>query len=122
MKTRCFKSIAGFVSAHPWKIVVAALLLTVFSAVYASLTLKLNANQDDLVSRDLDYSRRYLDFLDEFGDEEYLYVVVESEGNPERAKRFISSLAGRLHGIDGLSQVIWKIENPVLEKNFLLYL
>ena len=84
MKSRCFKSIAGFVSAHPWKIILAALLLTVFSGVYASFTLKLNANQDDLVSGDLDYSKRYLDFLKEFGDEEYLYVVVRPREIPRR--------------------------------------
>jgi hypothetical protein len=99
-----------------------ALFITIVSAAYSTSTIKLNANLDELVSEDLDYHRRYLDFLEEFGDEEYLYVVADSAGDMTRAKQFIMSLAARLQKVDGLKHVIWKIDNPVLERNFLLYL
>ncbi|HPM41260.1 MAG TPA: MMPL family transporter, partial [bacterium] len=124
MRTRkkIFGAVAGFVCRHPWKIVAAALLLAVLSGFYAATTIKLNANLDELVSEKLDYHRNYLEFLREFGDEEYLYVVVDAGDELPRAKLFMEELGSKLSGKPGIEQVIWKIENPALEKGFLLYL
>jgi predicted RND superfamily exporter protein len=78
MRKRIFEKIATIVTVHFWKVVAIAVALTVLSGAYAAVTLKLNANLDELVSEKLDYHKRYLDFLEEFGDEEYLYVVVDA--------------------------------------------
>ncbi|MFH1829577.1 MAG: MMPL family transporter [Pseudomonadota bacterium] len=122
MRKRIFEKIAHLATAHSRNVVAAAIILTVAAGAYASVTLKLNANLDELVSEKLDYHKRYLDFLNEFGDEEYLYVVVDATKDMSQAKDFIRSLVARLNKIDGLKDVIWKIDNPALEKNFLLYM
>ena len=122
MRKRLFTLVARFVCRHPRKIVAFALVLAALSGVYAATSIKLNANLDELVSEKLDYHRNYLEFLREFGDEEYLYVVVDAEANLPRAKLFMESLGAKLKGKPDLEQVIWKIENPALEKGFLLYL
>ncbi len=74
------------------------------------------------MSEKLDYHRRYIEFLKEFGDEEYLYVVIDGSGDLNLAKQFADEVAKEARAIDDIKQVIWKIDNPLLEKNFLLYL
>ncbi|MBT3180970.1 MAG: MMPL family transporter [Deltaproteobacteria bacterium] len=122
MRTRVFNKISQITARHPWKIIAIAMIITVVASVYAALTVKLNANLDDLVSKDLEYNKRYLEFLEEFGDEEYLYVVVDAGEDMPRGKKFVRELAAKLEGVEGLKQILWRIDNPVLEKNFLLYM
>lgn len=122
MRKRLFDLIARVVTAHPRAIVAAAVLLAVAAGLFAATGIRLNANLDELVSERLDYHKRYLDFLEEFGDEEYLYVVVDAGEDLPRVKQFLEVLGEKLKGRAGLQQVIWKIENPALEKGFLLYL
>ncbi|MFH0799354.1 MAG: MMPL family transporter [Pseudomonadota bacterium] len=122
MRKRLFEFIAHLATAHPKKIVAVAVILAIVSGFYAAAHIRLNSNLDELVSEKLDYHKRYMDFLKEFGDEEYLYVVVDASSDLPKAKLFLESLGARLKGKPDLTQVIWKIENPALERSFLLYL
>lgn len=122
MRKKIFEAIACFIVCHPWKIIVVAILLTALSVIGAIRGIGLNANLDELVSERLDYHKRYVDFLKEFGDEEYLYVVVDASRDLPLAKQFLEGLGAKLKNKPELSQVIWKIDNPALEKNFLLYM
>jgi hopanoid biosynthesis associated RND transporter like protein HpnN len=122
MRRKIFKFVAHLATVHFRKVVAAAVLITVISAAYAAVTIKLNANLDELVSEKLDYHKRYLDYLEEFGDEEYLYVVVDAGEDMPRAKDFIRSLVKQLDKVEGLRDIIYQIDNPALEKNFLLYM
>ncbi|MBI4212511.1 MAG: MMPL family transporter [Deltaproteobacteria bacterium] len=122
MRARFFSLLNAFVIRWPKAIVLVGILLTVASAGFAAKTIVLNADLDDLVSEDLEYHRRYKDFLKEFGDQEYLYVVVEAGQDPSSSKQFIVSLAKRLTTIPDLKEITWKISNPALEQGFLLYL
>ena len=122
MRNRFFNLIAHIVSVHPKKIIVSALILAIAAGGYAALTLTLNANLDDLVSEKLDYHRNYKEFLKEFGDEEYLYVVADASKNIGQARKFIETLGEKLTGQPDIKEVVWKVDNPALEQNFLLYL
>lgn len=117
-----FQLIASLSSRRPWLIVIVAAILTAAAAGYAATHLQLNADLDKLVSEKLDYHRRYLDFLEEFGDQEYLYVVVEFDDDLPRAKQFLTALAGRLEKIDDVKEIVYKIDNPAMERGFMLYL
>ncbi|MBI4126605.1 MAG: MMPL family transporter [Deltaproteobacteria bacterium] len=122
MMQQFFQVLARFVMKVPGFIVVVALGLATMSGIYAATHITLNADLDDLVSDDLDYHRRYKEFLKEFGDQEYLYVVTDAGGDLPRAKEFVRTLASRLTQLPGLEDVVWQISNPTLEKGFLLYL
>ncbi|HPQ81012.1 MAG TPA: MMPL family transporter [bacterium] len=122
MRKRVFRCISRFILRHPKKIVAVAVILAAAGVTYAATSIKLNANLDELVSEKLEYHRNYLEFLREFGDEEYLYVVADAGDDLPRAKLFMESLGGKLAGNQELEQVIWKIDNPALERGFLLYL
>ena len=119
---RMLRRLSTIACSHARVIVVIAALVALITGIFAAATLTLNANLDDLVSEELDYHKRYIEFLEEFGDEEYLYVVVDAGEDLPKAKRFVETLGERLKGVPDLKEVLWKIDNPALEKNFLLYM
>ena len=112
MRNRLFNFIAHMASVHPKKIIVSALILAIAAGGYAALTLTLNANLDDLVSDDLDYHRNYKEFLKEFGDEEYLYVVADASDDIKQTRKFIETLGEKLTGQPDIKEVVWKVDNP----------
>ena len=60
--------IATAVTRAPLAIVAGFLLLSAACGLHAAFRLQLRTDQNDLVSTDLEYARRYLDFLEDFGD------------------------------------------------------
>ena len=63
MRYRFFKFLAMLSSRKPWLIITIAAVLTATSAYYTATNLTLNADLDDLVSEELDYHKKYKDFL-----------------------------------------------------------
>lgn len=122
MRIRFFTWIARLSSAHPKKVVVLGGLFAIISMLLAVTNISLNSNLDELVSEKLDYHKRYIEFLKEFGDEEYLYVVVDASDDLPSSKKFMEALGTKIKNLPDIKQVIWKIENQALERNFLLYL
>lgn len=68
------------VSRFPRAILLAATACTIASTLFTAAFLKLDSNQDSLVSPQLPFHKRYLDHLKNFGDQEYFYVVVRTDG------------------------------------------
>lgn len=122
MRTKFFTWLGKWIPRHPWKIVAVSLVLTAVCAALAVTRLSLDADQDNLISEKLAYHKRYKNFLREFGDQEYLYLVVESGGDLARAKQFVRSAAEKISKLPDISEVTYKIDNPALEKSFLLLL
>jgi hopanoid biosynthesis associated RND transporter like protein HpnN len=87
------------ISRVPRTVVWCAVAVATLAALISVLFLRLDSDQDKLVSRDLPYQQRYLEVLKNFGDQEYLYVVIqagEGESGTRRAERFAEGLATRL--------------------------
>lgn len=103
------------VSAFPRGVLGIALLLTVVSAVYSWKHLGMSGDQDRLVSPDLPYQKAHLEILRNFGDQEYLYIVVETgAGHDGRrlAEAFVDWLAGQLQCQDSLIQEVFYRVTP----------
>ncbi len=86
------------VSSCPNTVMAAGLFLAAASAVWAFLFLQINSNQDSLVSSSLPFHKRYLEHIKNFGDQEYLYVVIKTGGTPEgqdKAVAFAEKLNSR---------------------------
>lgn len=64
--------------------------------IYSFKYLEIMTDQDRLISENLEYQHRYLQFYKNFGDMEFLYIVVEVENNLEKAKKFVKTLAERI--------------------------
>ncbi len=83
MLNHLLKSLAALVVLHP-RLTIGVYLALAAASVPAAMKIDFRTDQNDLVAADLEYNRRYLDFLEEFGDLEFLYVVIEV-GDDERA-------------------------------------
>ena len=87
------------VSSHPGIVIGTGILLALASAAFAFFFLQINSNQDSLVSSSLPYHERYLEHIRNFGDQEYLYVVIktgDTETGKKEAVQFAEALNYRL--------------------------
>ncbi|MGQ9588975.1 MAG: MMPL family transporter [Planctomycetota bacterium] len=76
LSSKLLRAVGGLVVARPGWIALAYLFAVAASVWVAATRLQLKTDQNDLVSADLPYNRRYLKYIDTFGDLEYLYVVI----------------------------------------------
>jgi uncharacterized protein len=114
--------LARIVCKWPRTILVIAALLTVVSTYLAATRLTLSSDQDKLVSEKLVFQQIYLDFIKNFKDQEFLYVVIDGR-KPELAKAFADDLAKRLaKSPDLIKQVTYRIGPDQLGNNLLLYM
>ena len=103
-------SLWRLVSAHPGAVIAAGLILAIMSASLSFIFLRLNSNQDNLVSPDLPFQKRYLAHLKNFGDQEYLYVVIKTggtEAGKKNAIQFAEALNRRLAQHQELIQAVY---------------
>ncbi|MEW6324990.1 MAG: MMPL family transporter [Nitrospirota bacterium] len=113
--------ITRFVCRRPWAVLAAAALLTLLSGWAAVTRLTLISDQDRLVSEEIPFQRNYLEFLRNFKDQEFLYVVIDGR-DAEHAKRFADDLAQRLADHPALiQQVTYRVGPDQLGDTSLLY-
>ena len=122
MRKNILAGLSSIIIRWPKTIVLVALIITAFLALYSAKHIRLDSDLDRLVSEKLDYHRQYINFLNDFGDQEYLYLVVETNGNLKEAKEFTEHFAKTLKKEDGIKNVVYKIGNSELENNFLMFL
>jgi len=102
--------------------VILGIIIALLSVLYAHVNLKLDTNQDSLISQEHDYFRDYQSFLKEFGDWEYTYVVIKGGTNSqqkEASKRIYKKLSTKP---DLYDEVTNRIEWPHFLNHALLYL
>ncbi|ABA89322.1 efflux pump, RND superfamily, putative [Syntrophotalea carbinolica DSM 2380] len=113
IQEKCLTGLWRFISRAPRTIVWCAVLLAAVAALVSVLFLRLDSDQDKLVSQDLPYQQRYLEVLRNFGDQEYLYVVVQADegaSGKRSAERFAEALATRLGAYpDQIQEIHYRI-------------
>lgn len=113
------------IARAPGKIVAIATLLALVAGGYAGLYLQISSDQDKLVAPDLPFQRQYLDYVKNFGDQENIYVVIETGGNDKgkaEAARFSDRLAERLSRYPKqLKSIHYRIKPADLGDSALLY-
>ncbi len=119
------RGIWQLVATRSRAIVGTAFLLALLSGAYAFQCLRMNGNQDHLVSPDVPFQKTYLEHLNNFGDQEFLYVVIEtggSEAGRERAILFAEKLAEKLRGFpDRIKAVHYRLSMEELGDGALFY-
>lgn len=71
----------------------------------ASTRLRLDANTDNLIAPGRPFMQDYRAFLDEFGDLEFIWIVVDAEPDRLSAEAAVEDLIARLQGVPGLRAV-----------------
>ncbi|MCF8129264.1 MAG: MMPL family transporter [Deltaproteobacteria bacterium] len=91
-------------------LIVSGLGLALISAFISVFFLHMNSNQDNLVSPSVPFQKRYLENLENFGDQEYLFVVIQTGGTEKGKKqaiRFAEQLNARLLKHPDLIQAVY---------------
>lgn len=104
MAKRFSRFLSRLVVGHPVAIVVFYSLLAALSAWLVAYELRLKTEQNELVGSDQEYNRRYLRFLREFGDLEFIYVVFQVGDDPEEAVAAVESLGSELRRLEERSE------------------
>lgn len=83
----------------PALIVICAILLAAVCGVSSALWLRLDSDQDNLISHELPFQKRNLEQIRNFGDQEYMFVVIKTGGTDEgkeKSAAFAASMAAKL--------------------------
>jgi hopanoid biosynthesis associated RND transporter like protein HpnN len=116
------QSVARVVCKRPREILLIAALVTLVSGWLAATRLTVSSDQDRLVSDTLIFQQIYLDFIKNFKDQEFLYIVIDGR-EPKKAEAFADDLAARLaRSPDLIRQVTYRIGPEQLGQEMLLYL
>ncbi|WP_321402835.1 MMPL family transporter [Maridesulfovibrio sp.] len=96
---RLIRIIWRMVRKAPAAVVICAVVLAAASAASSALWLKLDSDQDNLISHELPFQKRNIAQIKNFGDQEYMFVVIKTGGNDagkQKAAKFAVSLAAKL--------------------------
>lgn len=94
---------AEAVARWPRAIVAASIILAAAGGWLGLTRLKIDTDQDKLVSSEADYFRRYkLDYLGNFPETEYVWVAIAVDGQPGRALAFAEDLVVGLRAVPGV--------------------
>jgi len=104
------RSLWFLVSRFPAVIVATGIGVAAISILLALAYLQLDSDQNSLVSSDLAFHKRYLQHLQNFGDQEYFYVVIRTGGTEEgkqEAEQFAEQMARELRRHPQLIQTLY---------------
>lgn len=102
LRRRLMDRLAAVVARRPLAIVAGTAFLALASALWSAWHLRLDADTNSLVGDDQPYMRRYRDFLRDFGDLEYILLVVDPAGNESEANEATRELVTGLRALPDL--------------------
>ncbi len=108
---RAVRRSAEGVARWPRATLAASLLLGAAGAWLGAVHLRIDTDQDKLVSSEADYFRRFkLDYLGNFPETEYAWVAIAVDGQPRRAIAFAEELTRRLQETPGVVFARWAVD------------
>jgi uncharacterized protein len=111
---------AQTVCRHPWPVLVTALLVAAAAIAVTVLRLEFQSDRNDLISRELDWNARYIEYRDKLEGRDRIVVIVQvprEPGGRQRAQEFVAQLASLVEADPHVARVWWRIEaNPLLAR------
>lgn len=104
---------AGLVCDHPRLVLGIGLLLTAAATVYSVMELKFQPDRNALISTELDWNQRYLQYREAFSFDDLIVLIAVPDGEDgrEKAERFADHLAtSLLADKQAISDVYWRID------------
>ena len=97
--------LVAWIALHPVAILACTAVLAAASGLWAWRSLRLDADTNSLIGDEQPFMRDYLAFMREFGDLEYLLVVVDPKGHDAQADEAVHELVEGLRRVPGLPGV-----------------
>lgn len=101
MLTAALRFCARVACRWPWWVLGISTAVAVASIVYTSLRLELNADLDDLIAPDRPFMAEYRRFQREFGDLEFIFVVLAGD-DIQRREQAVDYIGERLRPLVGV--------------------
>lgn len=96
-----------------------SVVLAAVAGIYGVLKMEMITDQDRLLSEDLPYHHRYMNFVRNFGDLEFIYILIEGP-TQERMVAFADALAARLRQSADVKDVVYEFDTA-WAKDYALY-
>jgi hypothetical protein len=119
---RTIVRLVDYCQGRPVAVVALGAALAVASVVAFATRIEYYTRRTDLASPDADYHRRWQNYLNEFGDDDDIVVVVRG-GEPTRMRAAIDDVARRVADRPDLfDRLFYKVDLTALKDRALLYL
>jgi hopanoid biosynthesis associated RND transporter like protein HpnN len=119
---RLLGGLVSVVCRYPLPVLLLSLTVAGLSVWAAATRLQYKTQRDDLVSPHKEYQQRWRAYLNEFGDDEDIVVVVKGSDRP-RMKQALEALAERVRGrADLFDRLFYKVDLRSLRNRALLFL
>ena len=122
MLPRVLAGLVGVVTRHPWLVLLCTLLSCATCGCYTWYNLTYLTHRNDLISNRKDYLKRWHQYVEEFGDDDDMVVVVRGADRP-RMEKALDMLAGEIQKRpESFERLFYKIDLTSLRGRALLYL
>jgi hopanoid biosynthesis associated RND transporter like protein HpnN len=119
---RLLHDLVSFVCRYPWWVLLLSLGMAGASLWAAATRLQYKTQRDDLVSPHKEHQQRWREYLDEFGDDDDIVVVVKGTDRP-RMEKALDALAARVQARPDLfDRLFYKVDLRSLRNRALLFL
>ena len=112
IRARVCDLLASAVLRGKWAVLTVATLLAAAGALLAVLRLQLDADTNSLIEPSRPFMQRYRQFLAQFGDQEHIYVAIDSRGDAAAARAAADAVGAALEALPDLTAVRWRISVP----------
>lgn len=120
--TRFLRKVAWFAVHRPRLLVYPQVLLILFSVFYTISYLEFSTDRNDLVGQEETYHKQFLRFREEFGNQDDLVAIVESD-DPSKNRQFVERLGRELNAQTNLfSDIFYRRDLAMLGPKALYFL
>ncbi len=112
IRERACDLLASAVLRGKWVVLSVATLLAAAGALLAVMRLQLDADTNSLIEPSRPFMQRYRQFLAQFGDQEHIYVAIDSRGDAAAARAAADEIGAALEAMPDLTAVRWRISVP----------
>ncbi|MBU3728841.1 MAG: hypothetical protein FGM37_06270, partial [Phycisphaerales bacterium] len=112
IRERVCDLLASVILRGRWIVLSVTTLLAAAGAILAATRLQLDADTNSLIEPSRPFMQRYRQYLAQFGDQEHIYVAIDSRGDAAAAQAAADAIGGALETLPGLTAVRWRISVP----------
>ncbi|MSQ97109.1 MAG: hypothetical protein EXR98_21500 [Gemmataceae bacterium] len=114
--------IVGVICRYPWVVLVLTLLSCAVSGIYTWNNLTYLTHRNDLISKKKEYLKRWHQYVDEFGDDDDMIVVVQG-GERAKMEKVLDEFAAEIEKRpESFERLFYKVNLTALHSRSLLFL
>lgn len=119
---RALAGAVGVIGRHPWLVLAAIALSCAVCGIYTWKNLTYLTHRNDLISSNKEYLKRWRQFVDEFGEDDDMVVVVQGDDR-QQMEKVLDELAAEIdRRPESFERLFYKVDLTSLHRRALLFL